>query len=187
MHSPVSFSFQPCGVGSRALNNGGSPALNIGGNPPDVRYRLLSVSQRFLLFIQRFLACVQLRFPLSKLLFSGQILFLAGANHRKRDEHRKGKKFFHIRSKLQLIFRNSDKENGRPTASQTKLNAGSESGICGGCGFLREFFRTFADLLKRLQGRCYRENGVVVVACPQPHNSIRFHSFNKGEVGKTPR
>ena len=67
----------------------------------------------------------------------------SAANHRKRDEHREGKKFFHIRSKLQLIFRNSDKENGRPTASQMRLNAGSESGIAwGGWGFLREFFRT---------------------------------------------
>ena len=40
-----------------------------------------------------------------------------------------------------MVFRNSDKKNGRPTASQTKLNAGSESGIAwGGWGFLREFF-----------------------------------------------
>jgi len=34
------------------------------------------------------------------LLFSGRILLLAGANHRKRDEHRKDKHLFHIRSKL---------------------------------------------------------------------------------------
>ena len=45
------------------------------------------------------------------------------------------------------------KENGRPTASQAKLNAGSESGIVwGGWGFLREFFRTFAHLLERYKG-----------------------------------
>ena len=73
-------------------------------------------------------------------------------------------------------------------ASQMKLNVGSESGIaCGGWGFYANFFRTFADLLKRLQGRCYRENGVVAAACPQPHNLILFHSFNEGEAGKTPR
>jgi hypothetical protein len=66
---------------------------------------------------------------LSKLLFSGRILFLTGANHRKKDEHRKDKNLFHIKSKLQLVLRNSKKANGRPTVSQTKLNAGSESGI----------------------------------------------------------
>jgi len=41
------------------------------------------------------------------------------------------------------VFRNPAQENGRPTASQMRLNAGSESGIAwGGWGFLREFFRT---------------------------------------------
>ncbi len=110
------------------------------GNPPNVRCRFLSVSQRFLPFIQRFLACVQLRFPLSKLLFSGQILFLAGADHRKRDEHQ-GKKFFHIRSKFQLVFRNWEEANGEPMPSQMKLNARSESGgALGQARFLREFF-----------------------------------------------
>jgi hypothetical protein len=34
------------------------------------------------------------------LLFSGRILLLAGANHPNRDEHRKDKNLFHIRSKL---------------------------------------------------------------------------------------
>src|SRR5438445_12816034 len=32
------------------------------------------------------------------------------------------KSFLIIRSKLQLVFRNSDQENGRPTGSQTKLH-----------------------------------------------------------------
>jgi hypothetical protein len=32
--------------------------------------------------------------------FSCRILFLAGTNHRKTDEHRKRKHLFHIRSKL---------------------------------------------------------------------------------------
>src|SRR5438094_10220204 len=32
------------------------------------------------------------------------------------------KSFLIIRSKLQLVFRNSDQENGRPTGSQTKLD-----------------------------------------------------------------
>jgi len=50
-----------------------------------------------------------------------------------------------------LVFRNSDKENGRPTASQTKLNAGSESGIAwSGWGFLREFFPNVRGLLEHL-------------------------------------
>ena len=79
----------------------------------------------FFSFRQCFLPCVQLRFPLSKLLFSDRILFLAGTNHRKRDEHRKNKSFFisgvnSINSIL--VFCDSDERSGRPTASQTKLN-----------------------------------------------------------------
>jgi hypothetical protein len=78
---------------------------------------------------------------LSKLLFSGRILFLAGTNHRKRDEHRQGKKFFHIRSKFQLVFRNWKEANGEPMASQMKLNARNESGLVWGRrGFPRESF-----------------------------------------------
>ena len=53
-------------------------------------------------------------------------------------------------------------------ASQMKLNARNDPVSPGvGGAFYANFFRTFADLLKRLQGRCYRENGVVVAASPQ--------------------
>ena len=65
-----------------------------------------------------------------------------------------------------MVFRNWEEANGGPMASQMKLNARNESGLAWGRrGFLREFFRTSADLLKRLQERCYRENEVVVAAC----------------------
>ena len=87
LQSPVSFSFQLRGVANLA------PRLKVGGNPAGARYG-------FFPFGQCFLACVQLGFALSKLLFSGRILLLAGANHPNRDEHRKDKNLFHIRSKL---------------------------------------------------------------------------------------
>jgi hypothetical protein len=65
-----------------------------------------------------------------------------------------------------LVFRNWEEANGGPMASQMKLNARNESGLPGvGGAFYTNFFRTFADLLKRLLGRCYRENGVVVAGC----------------------
>ena len=46
------------------------------------------------------LARIQLGLSLSELLFGRCILFLAGANHRQRNEHREGKEFFHIRGRI---------------------------------------------------------------------------------------
>ena len=46
---------------------------------------------------------------------AARILFSAGANHRKRDEHRKDKSFFIQRVNCILVFRNSDEANERPT------------------------------------------------------------------------
>ena len=102
----VSFCFQLGGIANLG------PRVKVRGNtgePPLSDF--FSFRQCFLSFIQCFLPCVQFRFPLNELLFSGRIMFLAGSNHRKRDEHRKGKKFFHIRSKLYLVGRTKRKAN----------------------------------------------------------------------------
>ena len=97
LYSSLSVSFGLRGVGRLALRL----------NNAAVGYSLFPFGQRFLSFFhcflslnQSFLAYIQFRFALSKLCFSGQVLFLAGANHRQRDEHRKDKHFFHISSKL---------------------------------------------------------------------------------------
>ena len=58
-------------------------------------YFLLLFLNCFLSLNQCFLAHIQLRFPLRKLRFCSRILLLAGANHRKRDKHRRDKHFFH--------------------------------------------------------------------------------------------
>ena len=58
-------------------------------------YFLLLFLHCFLSLNQCFLAYIQLRFPLRQLRFSSRILFLTGANHRKRDECRKEQRFFH--------------------------------------------------------------------------------------------
>jgi hypothetical protein len=65
-----------------------------------------------------------------------------------------------------LVFHNSEEANKRSMPSQMKHNARSESGLAWARrSFLREFFRTSANLVKRSQERCYREKGVVVAAC----------------------
>jgi hypothetical protein len=47
-----------------------------------------------------------------------------------------------------LVFRNSEEENGRPMASETKPARKPEAALC----VLREFFRRFEDLLERYKG-----------------------------------
>src|SRR5206468_10431593 len=95
--SPLSFCVQLLGVASLALRLSGR------GNRAGDRPGFFSFRQCFLPFIECFLARVQLRFSLSKLLFGGRILFLAGTNRRNRDEHQKGKKFFHSSNKIYLV------------------------------------------------------------------------------------
>jgi hypothetical protein len=121
---------------------------------------------------------------LSKLLFSGRILFLTGANHRKRDEHRKDKNLFHIKSKLQLVLGNSKKANGRPTVSQTKLNAGSESGVVwSGWGlFLPQSFirRIEHERVIGIGGMTQRKDFSALSGAAMHESFRRVHKFYAG-------
>ena len=92
--------------------------MNAASSHPGVQSGLFFFEQRFHFLIQRILACVQLRFLLSKLLFSDCILFLAGANHRKKDDYRQNQIFFI--SDVSWGVGQFGEENGRPTASQMK-------------------------------------------------------------------
>gem|GEM_PF-6988883 len=96
LYSPLSFGFGLSGIRRWALQL----------NHAAVRqsffffgYRLLPLIHCSLSLNQCFLAYIQLCLPLRKLRVNGRILLLAGANHRKTDEHQKDKDFFHIRSK----------------------------------------------------------------------------------------
>jgi hypothetical protein len=72
-------------------------------------------------------------------------LFLAGANHREGDDHRKDN-FFFI-SSVNWVSANSDEENGRPGASQMKPARTAGSAL----SLLREFFPSSVGLLQRNQ------------------------------------
>jgi hypothetical protein len=72
------------------------------------RGHFLPFRQDFLPFVYGLLASIQLRFPLSELLFGRGISFLARANQRKRNQQRQDKSFFHISGGLSLV----NEENG---------------------------------------------------------------------------
>jgi hypothetical protein len=71
LQSSVSFGFQLGWIANL------SPRLSVSGNAGDSRSDFFSFRQSAFSFIQCFLPCVQFRLALSKLLFSGCILFLA--------------------------------------------------------------------------------------------------------------
>jgi len=137
---PFSFSLHLCGVGSFALNASKTclgvchGLLIFGQDFHCCIQRFHSFIQGVHSFIQRILARVQLGLPLGKLLFSGWILFLAGANHRERDERRKDKNLFHVTGNWALAIRTKKWR----TAELVKWNplANPKPALC----FLREFF-----------------------------------------------
>src|SRR5262245_11933438 len=77
LYSFLSFSFGLRGVGSLSLRL----------NDATARQGFFPLLYCFLSLHHCFLTCIQLRFALSRLCFSGRILLLAGANHCQRDEN----------------------------------------------------------------------------------------------------